>query len=139
MTVEQAICERLLADASVIAIVGTRGYLLKLPESPTLPALRVTLISAQEMSHTRGNRRTRPNRVQVDAVAGESQSTDPYDAATTLAQAIAAALMGKAPFVADDLEVRVVEREAQPVIYDPDELRQVLVPQDFTVWTTAAA
>lgn len=137
MTVEQALCDRLLADAAVIAIVGTRGYMLKFREDGSLPAFRVTLISQQEPSHLRGRHETRRSRVQVDAVASEDSSADPYEAAADLAKAIATALMGKAPFIADDMEVRVVEREAGPVIYHPDELRQVMVPQDFIVWSTA--
>lgn len=135
MTVEQAICERLLANAGVIALAADRGYLLKLPQSPTLPAFRVTLISGPEGSHLRGHGALVLARVQVDAIASEESSTDPYDAAADLAGAIATALMGQEPFISDDLELKVVEREARPVIYNADELREVMIPQDFMIWT----
>jgi hypothetical protein len=135
MEVAQAICERLLAAPAVTAIAGTRGWVLKLPQTPRFPAFRVTLISTQEPGQLRGGRRMQASRVQVDAIASESDSNDPKAAADGLASAIADALMNKAPFVAEDREVSVVDREVHPVIYNADELREVMIPQDFIVWS----
>lgn len=139
MTVEQALCDRLLADAGVSAVVGSRGYVLKLPQSPMFPAIRVQKISGQEPSHLRGGSRTTTVRVQVDALAAEASGGDTKAVAETLAAAVAAALMSKPPFVAEELRLSVVRREEPPEGYVSEELRQVMVPQDFIVWSTATA
>jgi hypothetical protein len=135
MRVELAVRTQLLADATVSALVGTRGYTQRFPQSPTLPAFRVQLIDEQEPAHLRGGSDTRPARVQVDAIAAEGSGTDAYAQATSLADAISAALMSKAPFVVDSLEVKVVERQSRAPMYDPDELRLVIAGQDFLMWS----
>ena len=48
MTVEGAIVSRLKADSAVSAIVGSRVYRLKLPQQPTLPAIRLQRVSRVE-------------------------------------------------------------------------------------------
>lgn len=142
MTVEVAVRAHLLADAAVIAIVGTRGYTLKFPQQPTLPAFRVQLIDEQESAHLRGGSVTKPARVQVDAVAAEASGVDAYAQASGLAAAISSAMMSRAPFVVSDggspstaLQLKVVDRQTRPPMYDPDELRLVMVGQDFMIWS----
>lgn len=142
MTVEVAVRAHLLADAGVIAIVGTRGYTLKFPQQPTLPAFRVQLIDEQESAHLRGGATVKPARVQVDAVAAESSGVDAYAQASGLAAAISSAMMSHAPFVVSDgaspataLELKVIERQTRAPMYDPDELRLVIAGQDFMIWS----
>ena len=138
MRVEVAVRSHLLADSAVIALVGTRGYTLRFPQSPTLPAFRVQLIDEQEPAHLRGGNDLRPARVQVDAVAAEASGVDPYAQATGLADAISDALMSQAPFVVGDLTLKVVERQSRAPMYDPDELRLVIAGQDFLIWSSPA-
>jgi len=145
--VEIAVCDYLLANAGVIAIVGTRGYVQNLPQSADFPAFRVQLVDDIETSHLRGGSALRPARVQVDAIGEEDDGVDAYMQATKLAAAIGAALMNQPPFVVSlsdggspavvtDLELKVVERIANPPMFDPTELAQFKVGQDFIIWAT---
>ena len=54
MTISDAVCHRLRDDAGVNAFVASRVYQLKLPQQPTLPAIRVQLISEPSVYHLRG-------------------------------------------------------------------------------------
>lgn len=88
MTVEEAVVARLLSLGAVTALVSTRVYLDKLPQSPTYPCLRVTLISEQGRTHLRGADALKPARVQVDAYARENSGVDPYALVATVAAAV---------------------------------------------------
>lgn len=148
MTIEEAIVERLLAIGPVTDIVGDRIYQLRLPQKPTLPAIRVQLIDDVPSYHLRGTFGMSPARIQVDDYTEEGGGIDPYAQATALAQAIAGDwadgspapphglsgwrghLGGSPPTIAVGF-IRHVDRG---VIYEPGELRQVRVRQDFIVW-----
>lgn len=142
MTVEKAVRQHLVADSGVIALAGTRGYQMRLPQAPTLPAFRVQLIDESEHGHLRGGGATRLARVQVDAVAGESSGVNAYADASALADAINDAMMTQAPFVVSDggspatsLELKVVERPTRMAMYDPQEVSQVRIIQDYMIWS----
>jgi len=132
--VEVAVCSYLLANAGVLAIVGTRGYVQNLPQGADFPAFRVQLIDDLESAHLRGGSALRPARVQVDAIGEEDDGVDAYGQASALAAAIAAALMNQPPFVVDGLELKVVERISNPPVFDPTELAQFKIGQDFIIW-----
>jgi hypothetical protein len=67
VTPEAFVAER-IADLSTVA--GNRVYMLKLPQKPTLPAVRVQLIDDVTEQHLRGPQPT-TTRVQVDAFAAD--------------------------------------------------------------------
>lgn len=141
MSVEQAIVAHLKADTAVTAIVSTRVYLLKLPQDPKLPAVRVQLISEPGSLHLRGVDSLYRSRVQVDALATEYDTTnpDPYGTVTELADAIDAALAGQAFDSSDSpmsCRVRQIRRDDRIPFYDAEERRQVRIVQDYFVWWT---
>lgn len=139
MIVEQAIAERLLADATVAGLVATDVYQLKLPQEPDLPAVRIQLISVVDRFHLRGGSLVEQSRVQIDAVAEEGSVTDPYAQASAVADAVHASLNGQV-FVADPtLRITGAFRDSRIAMYDPDQLRQVSISQDYIVWTRRAA
>lgn len=138
MTVEEAIRARLLSLAAVTALVGTRIYLQQLPQSPTYPCVRVSLVSELSDYHLRAESAFRDARVQVDAFA-RGTSTDPYALATTVAEAIHGngsgsglsgyvGSIGSPAFYLD--AVMRIDRRTQ---YDPDELRVLTVSQDYRI------
>ncbi len=143
MTLVEAVRARQLAITALIAIVGTRIYTLVLPQSPTLPAVRVQQIDRIETMHLRGTQQVCRARVQVDFVASKASSTDPYTTAHAAAKAARGAFVsgaatglagwkgviaGSPPFEVASMRL-VDERE----IFEPEELQQVMVSQDYMV------
>lgn len=148
MTVEEVIAARLATLAPVIALVGARVYLDRLPQAVTYPAVRVQLIDDLRGYHLRGENQPQQARVQVDAYVNEASGVDPYAQVASLADAIdgdgkgpaASGLsgwkgrVGSPPFVvlscfrANRLRPR----------YDPDELNVLTMTQDFLVTYTGA-
>jgi hypothetical protein len=139
MTVEQAVADHLAADSGVSALVAGRIYLLRLPQDPTYPAIRVQLISEPESSHLRGRLGQRPARVQVDAFDEESSGGDPYAGVDAITAAMDTALLGRAPITIDGLELRVTRKDDRQSLYDPDELRVVRMMNEYLVWVKQAA
>lgn len=140
MTIEDAICERLAADSAVATLVSTRVYQVKLPQKPTLPAVRVQLIDEPKGYHLRGAHGSTRALVQVDAFASESVS-DPKAAVDAVAAAIDASLSGQR-FAAGGspaaLQIMAAFRQSRQPLYEAGELRLVRVTQDFIVWWKAA-
>lgn len=144
MTAEEAVRTRLLAVAAVTALVSTRIYMDKLPQSPTYPCARVTLISETGAAHLRGADAVKPARVQVDAYAREVSGVDPYALANAVAAAIhgdddGSALSGWAGDIGGSpaSHVQGCQRLERRRYYDPDELRVITVSQDYQVWFQA--
>lgn len=133
MNVEIAIAAKLKATAGVTAIASTRIWQLKLPQNPTLPAVRVQLISEPREYHLRGGESELRARVQTDAYTNEAGGGDPYGSAISLADAIETAITG-APFTQGDVSVLGSFRDNRVVTYEAGELRLVRVMQDFIVW-----
>jgi hypothetical protein len=146
VTVEEAVAERILALAPVAAIAGTRVYQLKLPQAPTLPAVRVQLIDETPSYHLRGRFGLSPARVQVDAFAEERSGADPYAEAAALADAICGDRVaagqpvglsgwrgdaGGSPATLRVGFVRLVDRRP---MYEHGATRMVRMQLDFTVW-----
>lgn len=141
MSVEQAVIAQLVADADVAALVGTRVYQLKLPEQPTLPAVRVQLIDEPLSYHQRGVNGLRRARVQTDAYAWEYDTAhpEPYATANDLADAIDHALSGQSFSDAESpntVQVSGCFRETRIPMYEAEELRIVRILQDYIVWWT---
>src|SRR4051812_29305383 len=96
MTITDAVCTYLAGEARVAAFVGARVYQLKLPQQPTLPALRVQLIAEPSIYHLRGFMNAWMALVQIDAYASEFNPAfpDPYDQVEQIAAAVDDALSG---------------------------------------------
>lgn len=143
MTVEQIIADRVAELPTVVALVGSRVYLDKLPHSPTYPAVRVQLVDDVEPRyHTRGRNRPITARVQVDAFAHEASGVDPYAQVTALAEAIdgdgegpaASGLSGwKGRVGSPSVTIHSCFRTSRLRRYDPDELNLLIQTQDYLV------
>lgn len=145
MTPEEAVTSRLMAMTAVTALVGTRVYMLVLPQHPTLPAVRVQRIDGLRGQHLRGPDGVTRTRVQVDAYA-DAGGADGYGSVTALAAAIlgnglgssASGLWGWIGTIGSPgLRVLNVEVEDDGgVEYEGDELGLVRYRQDFMLhWT----
>lgn len=146
MSPEEAVIARLEAVTPLAALVSTRIYMLKLPQKPTLPAVRVQRISNRRDQHLRGPGYPAASRVQVDAFVTEVPGADPYAAVIDVAAAIrgdglgdsASGLwgwmgdLGSPPFHIHNVELLADDDPS----YDGDELRLWRVRQDYMVhWT----
>lgn len=143
MTIEQAVYERLSDIAPLTALVSTRIYQLKLPQRPTLPAVRVQKVSGMSGQHLRGPDGLFRARVQVDAYEEETGSW--YADVTAIASAIrgdglgsnATGLWGWIGYSGGSppqLSIRnvVLVHDGAPE-YEAGELRLVRIRQDYMV------
>ena len=142
MTVEEAIRARVAGLAAVVALAATRVYLGKLPQGPTYPCVRVSLVDDPEGYHLRGADGLPQARVQVDAYALEDSGVDVYANAAALATAIdgdgaGSGLAGFAGTIGGGLgaglEIFGCFRVNRLQRYDPDELRVLTMTQDYLV------
>jgi hypothetical protein len=142
VTVEEAVRARILDLAAVTALVSTRVYMLKLPQQPTLPAVRVQLVADNVEQQLRGPDGIRRGRVQVDIYAAEAAGS-PYASVTAVADALdgdglgtnASGLFGWIGDIGSPaLEVLNV-RYAAPrrAWYESEEKRQVRMMLDYYV------
>lgn len=140
-TPEDAVVARILALPAVTAIVGTRVWQLLLPQSATLPAVRVQRISGVEMgAHTRGARGVAWARIQIDAVAGVRDGANAYTTASELAEAIAGdgattgVLGWKGSIGTPPLTIQGIFSLAEPVAeFEAEELQRVRIRRDVQV------
>jgi len=146
VTVEEAVRARIMAIAAVTALVGTRVYMQRLPESPKYPLVCVRFIDDQSPYHLRGPIGTKTARVQADAIARESSGVDPYADAMSLLDAIDGDGLGRqatgvAGFVggigSPPFEIVGVFPQSRRTSYDPQELRIVTASRDYIVWFNA--
>lgn len=137
MSVESAVIARLKATSAVTALVSTRIYLLKLPQRPTLPAIRVQLISDPQNKHLRGPDRATRARIQVDAYQAET-AVDPYGSVEDISEAVNDALVF-AGFTVAGVQVQSAERVDRRAMREADELNLVRMLQDFQVWSKPAS
>jgi Protein of unknown function (DUF3168) len=144
MSPEEAVLARLLAIPAVTAIVGTRIWLVMLPQSPVTPCVRVQQISQiDEGQHQRGGGGSRGwARVQVDAVTAVDDPGNAYDTARDLTEAIhgdgrgdgATGLLGWRG-TSDGLRITGVFSLLDAVAeFDPEELQQLRMRRDYAVY-----
>ena len=141
MTLEEAVRARLLAITAVTDLVGTRIYILTLPQTPTWPAIRVALIDEPVTSAVDGETALAQARIQVDAWV-DATAADPYTAAATLATAIHGNGSYTAPTGLEHwhgaigspaVTVKGMERIDRTVSHEIDVERLVRVRQDYRV------
>jgi len=139
VTPEEAVLARVSQIAAVTALVGTRIYMLVLPQQPTLPAIRVQMIDDVSDYHHRGGNRRGPARVQVDCWAAASSGVDPYAAALAVAAAIngddaGSGLSGwRGSIGSPAVTVQGIFRVDRAVDWESEERREVRVRQDYQV------
>lgn len=137
MSPEALVADRLAAWPAIVSQAGGRVWQVKLPQTPTLPAVVVQLVVTGQDYHLRGDQLARRSIVQVDAYVREQG--DWYAAADALGEAVRAALSGA---VFDDggsppTRCTGAFLNARRVLYEAAaDLRLVRVSQDFVVWTT---
>lgn len=143
MSPEEAVATRILALPAVTAIVGTRVWLVMLPQSPVTPCVRVQQISQlDEGLHQRGAGGVGWARVQVDAVADVTDGGNGYNTARTLTDAIhgdgrgdaATGLLGWRGVVGPLTITGIVSMLDAVADYTPDELRQIRMRRDYAVY-----
>lgn len=135
MTVEEAVADKLLATAEVIALVGQRVSQLIVPQGSAFPAIRVQKISEPRAYHLRGKTDLESARVQVDIYA-KIGPVDAYLAATNIADEVEAALTVEGWSVGSPSRFVITaflldERE----MYEDEEFQLVRVMQDYRVWS----
>ena len=139
MSPEEAVRQRILAMPPVTAIVSTRVYLIRIPQSPTLPCVRVQQISAiDEGAHERGAGGVGWARVQVDAIATGSTA---YTTARQLTDAIhgdgrgpdATGLLGWRGVIGPLTITGIFSILDGVAEFEPDELQQIRIRRDYQV------
>jgi hypothetical protein len=132
------VISRLESIAAVTALVSTRIYGGVLPQSPTLPAIRVQDIGEVRAQHLRGSDGVVRQRVQIDSVAAGGNPV-------TTAQAVDTAIVGDASGsallgfkgTAGGVVIHNVEPGTKREVYDAEELRQYRVIRDVIVaWSS---
>lgn len=132
MTITDAVCRRLRDDTDVRVFAASRVYQLKLPQQPTLPAIRVQLISEPAIYHLRGFTNLLQAVVQIDAFANEFDvlRPDPYDTVQQLSVAIDRCLSGSR-FHDPPITVAGSVRLGRQPLYDADELRLARIMHEY--------
>lgn len=142
MTSADVVLARLATLSAVTTLASTRLYQMKLPQSPTYPAVRVQQISVVDTHHLRGVSQPTTYRVQVDAYVREASGLDALGSCQALAAAIhgdgngpsATGLHGwKGAIGSPPLTVQLVTRANYAEGYDPEELRTVRIRQEYMV------
>lgn len=142
MNPEQAVLARIQQLSAVTAIIGTRAYLLVLPQSPTYPAVRVQLIDDMETQHLRGPEGLATARVQVDAYAKVQSGANPYTTASALMEVIhgdglgpvASGVYGwKGDIGSPPFRIKNCRPMRFSKDFDPEELNIVTVSRDYLV------
>lgn len=144
MSPEDAVIARLGDISPLTALVSTRIYNLKLPQKPTLPAVRVQKIASVRDQHLRGPGHLYKTRVQVDAYAAESSGTDPYATVSAVAAAIrgdglgpvASGLWGWIGDAGGSPSLHIYNAELvsdDDPFYEAAELRAVRIRQDYVI------
>lgn len=142
MTIEEAIRQRII---DVLAAgVPSPVHLDRLPQPPTYPCVRVSLVDDLDFYQQTGRTNLGRARVQVDAYARTASGADPYADATELAAVVdgdghrdlATGLAGWRGTVAGDppLQITGIFRNDRRRDYEGDELRVVKITQDYLAW-----
>lgn len=142
MTVIDGVRARLLAQSGVTALVASRIYAQTLPQSPTLPAVRLQVISEDEALHLRGTNGLLRTRVQVDSIAEVTSGSDVRADATAVDAAVHGdgANSGLCAYtgVSGGIHIESVLPADRREGYDAEELRQYVVSRDYYVTFRAA-
>lgn len=139
MSVVGALITRLEGVSPVTALVSTRIYQGVLPQSVTLPAIRMQRIGQDEPLHLRGFSGLMQTRVQVDSVGGGGNPISAAQAvdAVVFGTGAGSSLVGWRGTVGS-IWIQAVLPAAVRELFDADELRQYRVIRDLLVWWKTA-
>ena len=142
MSPEEAVAERIRALPAVTAMVGTRVWLVTIPQSPVMPCVRVQGISQiDEGPHTRGAGGVGWARVQVDAIANTTTGGNGYTVVRQLTEAIhgngrgpdATGLLGWKGAIGDLTITGIFAILDGVAEFEPAELQQIRIRRDYQV------
>lgn len=140
MTVAEAVADRLLSLSAVTALVSTRVYVFKIPQSERRPLIRVQRITDQQDMHLRGSVGLLASRVQVDSYAAEASGVDPYAVARSIDEAVhgdgaGSGLCGfQGGIGSPAFEIAAILPISVREEYDPEESRVVRFLREYEVW-----
>lgn len=129
MTIATAVRALLLTMSPVTALVGQRVYVQVLPQSPSLPEIRVQRVSQIEPSHLRGPINLLMARVQVDVFGTSKASVDAVDSALH-GDGVTGGLKNFRGTV-NGLRIQLIQPDNVRESYEADELRQYRVMRDY--------
>lgn len=134
MSAVVAVITRLEAIGAVTALVASRIYNGVLPQSPTVPAIRVQRIGEDEPMHLRGSSGVFQTRVQIDSVSGAADAGGEAAAVDSALRGNGSgtALVGWKGTVAG-VDVQNIQSLFVRERYDADDLRQYRVIRDVMV------
>lgn len=137
MTLIATLRERLLDQATLVALIGSKVYATTLPQTPSLPAVRITQIGRAELMHMRGPVPLYRARVQVDSVSWTKEEADAVDAAVE-GDGLGTSATGLKGWRGSIGSPAVVIDAVLPIdvqeMYEAGELRQYWVMRDYFVW-----
>jgi len=143
MMPEEAVVQRLLAIPAVTAIVGTRVWLVMIPQSPVMPCVRVQQVSQiDEGLHTRGSGGVGWARVQVDAIANLTTGGNGYTTIRTLTETLhgngrgptATGLLGWKGVIGPLTITGIFSILDAVAEITPDAVQQIRFRRDYQVW-----
>ena len=145
MTIEDAVCERILDIPAVQAIVSDRAYLVVLPQGPTYPAVRVLKVDDIEEDHLRGPDGLPFARVQVDSYTDTESGVDPNEQMANLVTSIdgdglgtqASGLRGWKGIIGGSPPMQILRSKRVLRLgprYEGAELRILVQTQDYILW-----
>jgi len=144
MSPEEAVVARLLALPPVTALVGTRVWLVMIPQSPAMPCVRVQQISQiDEGQHTRGGGGSRGwARVQVDTIANVTTGGNGYTTVRHLTEVVhgdgrgplATGLLGWTGPIGPLTITGIFSILDSVAEITPDAVQQIRIRRDYAVW-----
>ena len=105
MDMEGALLARLMADAAVAALVGTRVYWEDRPQEDALPAITLQVIPSKRVQHMTGFQRLQLTRVQMDVWA------ESYESKKAVAEAAIAAVTPRATVGGVRFDRAIIDRD----------------------------
>lgn len=138
---ERGLRTYLLTLSGVTTLVSTRIYGLRLPQSPTYPAVRFQEVGKRQDYTHDGDSGLSWVRMQIDSVAREVSGTDPFETVKTLARAIKGSgttpglsgFRGTWGTVPNTVTVSGVFLISEFDTYEPDELQVVRRLQEYRI------
>ena len=123
---EAAVRAILIADETVLGLVSSRIYPMKLPQGPTMPAITYSRISGPRIETMAGPSGMAFPRVQVDSWAST------YAGVKALADAVRKALDGYRGTIVS-IRVGGIIMDGELDLYEPG-VEEYRVTQDYIVW-----
>ncbi len=142
MTCAEAAREYVLTLSTVTALVNQRIFMVKFPQSPTLPAVLFQQTGDIQFGHLRGTVRRKWSRVQCDCIATTMKSARAIDQTIMggYANGTTTGLLGSYAIVGGSPSIEMIV-DPECLLYREDfsaeELNQYRTIRDYKVWITS--